>query len=51
MTDVRVNTWTELQDELFEGSWNEGIGRVKTTLSQKPTLSPGSFSLTNPLEF
>ena len=31
MTDLRVKTWSELQDELFEGSWNEGIGRVKVS--------------------
>jgi len=31
MTDTQVNTWSELQDELFEGAWNEGIGRYRSS--------------------
>lgn len=31
MTDVRVNSWSELQDELFRDSWNEGIGRYRSS--------------------
>jgi hypothetical protein len=30
MADVTVNSWSELQDELFRGSWNQGIGRYRS---------------------
>jgi hypothetical protein len=30
MTEIRVNSWSELQNELFRGSWNEVIGRFRS---------------------
>ena len=30
MADIRVSSWSELQDELFRGSWNEEIGRYRS---------------------
>lgn len=30
MPDKRVSTWSELQEELFEGAWNDGIGRFRS---------------------
>jgi len=31
MTDIRVGSWSELQDELFEGAWNEEISRYRSS--------------------
>ena len=30
MNEIRIQSWAELQDELFEGSWNEGLGRFRS---------------------
>lgn len=30
MADVTVTTWSQLQDELFESSWNEDIRRYRS---------------------
>lgn len=30
MEDVRVATWAELQDQLYEGSWQQAIGRFRS---------------------
>jgi hypothetical protein len=29
MNETEVGSWAELQDRLFEGSWNEGLGRFR----------------------
>lgn len=29
MDDIRVESWAELQERLFEGSWNEELGRFR----------------------
>jgi len=31
--DVRVETWNELQDQMFEGSWQPAIGRYRSTFA------------------
>ena len=31
MADIKVNSWNELQDELFREAWNEGIGRYRSS--------------------
>jgi hypothetical protein len=31
MSDIRVSSWSELQDELFKDSWNESIGRYRSS--------------------
>jgi hypothetical protein len=38
MNEVTVSTWNELQDALFEGSWNPGLGRFRS-----PFVFRGSF--------
>ena len=30
MSETRVESWAELQEKLFEGSWNEGLGRFRS---------------------
>lgn len=30
MNEIRVSSWSELQDALFEGSWNETLGRYRS---------------------
>lgn len=30
MSDIRIDSWGQLQDELFRGSWNEAISRYRS---------------------
>lgn len=30
MSDIRIDSWSQLQDELFQGSWNEAISRYRS---------------------
>ena len=29
MNEIRIGSWAELQERLFEDSWNEGLGRFR----------------------
>lgn len=33
MEDVRVSSWTELNERMYEGSWNEPLGRFRSNLA------------------
>ena len=33
MPDIRVSSWSELQERLYAGSWQEGLRRFRTTLA------------------
>ena len=33
MVEVRVESWAELHERLFEGSWNEALGRFRSDLA------------------
>lgn len=33
MNDIRVQSWIELQERLYEGSWKEPLGRHRSTLA------------------
>ncbi len=37
MREHRVNSWTELQEALFEGSWNEELRRFRTSFAFRGT--------------
>src|SRR5437016_2257466 len=33
MDDLRVSTWNELNDRLYQKSWNESLGRFRPTIA------------------
>ncbi|HTL30310.1 MAG TPA: FRG domain-containing protein [Tepidisphaeraceae bacterium] len=33
MTDIRVSSWNELNDQLFAGSWKQPLGRFRSTFA------------------
>ena len=35
MSDVLVSSWTELQEQLFEGSWQEGLARHRSNFAYR----------------
>jgi FRG domain len=39
--DVRVSNWTELHERLFEGSWNEELGRFRSDYAFRGTGNVG----------
>ena len=41
MNEVRVESWTELQDELFAGTWNEPLGRHRSSLAFRGRADAG----------
>ena len=41
---VRVSSWTELQEQLYAGSWNEPLGRFRSTFAFRG-VSSTSYSL------
>lgn len=44
MEDVRVSSWHELNESLFEGSWQETIGRFRSTYAYRGT-SDAAYNL------
>lgn len=41
MQDIRVGTWTELNERLFEGSWQSEIGRHRSTYAFRGVFNAG----------
>lgn len=49
MTDVRIRSWNELQDQLFADSWNPELGRFRSRLAFRG-LSDAAYPLATTLE-
>ena len=45
--DIRVGSWDELSDRLFEGSWNETIGRFRSSFAYRGMGDAGHDLLTS----
>ena len=43
MTDIRVTSWAELHERLYEGSWREELGRFRSSFAFR-----GMFVMTGP---
>ena len=37
--DIRVSTWAELQERLYEESWQEPLGRFRSTFAYRGQTS------------
>ena len=48
MQDLIITSWLELQERLYEGSWNERLGRFRTTCAYRG-MEVASFDLTTSL--
>ena len=48
MIEHRITTWNELNDVLFEGTWNAGINRFRSTFAYRG-VADKNFSLSNGL--
>ena len=35
VADIRVTSWGDLHERLFEGSWQEGLGRFRSTFAYR----------------
>lgn len=49
MTEVRIHSWNELQDQLFSDSWNPELGRFRSRLAFRG-LSAAAYPLATTLE-
>lgn len=49
MNEVRVSSWTELQERVFEGSWNPEIGRFRPKCAYRG-LSSSDYKLETTLQ-
>jgi hypothetical protein len=47
--DIRINTWTELQEALFADSWSDAIRRFRSDFAfrgmPRMTHGPGAFGV------
>jgi hypothetical protein len=46
MTDIRVSSWNELNELVYEGSWQERIGRFRSTFAFRGVADVGESLLT-----
>jgi hypothetical protein len=48
VNDIHISSWNELNDQLYEGSWKEGLGRFRSSFAYRG-MSSATYDLTTSL--